>query len=916
MNRNRLLTCSALALASFVSLGLSTTIASAQEEGASSSDEVIVVTGTRREARSAADTPAPVDVISAQELLDQADSDIQNILRTSVPSFNVNTQPISDAATLIRPANLRGLPPDSTLVLVNGKRRHRAAVITFLGGGLADGAHGPDISVIPAISLRQLEVLRDGASSQYGSDAIAGVMNFILRDDAEGGQLEAEWGQAYEGDGAQWSVAGNVGLPLGENGFVNISGEYGESDATSRSVQRDDAAALVAAGNTAVANPAQIWGQPNVTDDFTIFINSGLDLTENAELYAFGNYSGRTTDGGFFFRNPTNRGGVYAGPLVNPLTGAADPGGVPSVLVGDLSTATAGDCPAGIPLTAGGGLLPDPTILAAVTANANCFSFVELFPGGFTPRFGGELEDHSIVVGLRGELAWGSGLSYDVSYTRGENDIQFFIRNTINASLGPNTPTAFTPGGYTQTDENFNLDFSYGLDLGLASPLNVAFGGEHRSETFEVRAGDPASYALGPLAAPSSAYPAGQGFSSSSNGFGGFTPEIAGSTTQENYAVYLDLEADVTEQLVLQAAVRYEDFYDTYGSTTNYKVGALYHVTDEFTLRSTWSTGFHAPTAGQANVTNVTTQFSGTALVDLGTIPLSSGAGQFIADRLQLSTGVRPTLTPEESENFTIGAGFNIGGVQVTVDYFNIEVTDRIALSDAQDFVAELLEVAAEAPATVIPPGSSTSQILNLLDAAGKLNVADFAGSEDLTSFSFFTNSFDTKTQGIDIVASTDFEMYPGSESSLSAAFNWTETEVTNTGANTAAPLSVGRRYVIENGLPEIKGNVTFNHAQGPLNGLARLNYYGEYFECHVDAYGGGPTGCDLPIQGDAQVTFDFEIGYDLAEGVEIALGAQNAFDSYPTDNPFGGVVGSAYPATAPAGYLGGFYYVRTRARF
>lgn len=915
MSRRFKLMLSAAAIMASVSGVLPAGVAYAQQAGASSEDDVIVVTGTRRAARSAADTPAPVDVISAEELLNQADTDLQNVLRTSVPSFNVNTQPISDAATLIRPANLRGLAPDSTLVLVNNKRRHRAAVITFLGGGLADGSHGPDISVIPAIGLRQVEVLRDGAASQYGSDAIAGVMNFILRDSNEGGQVEAEWGQTYEGDGAQWSVGGNIGLPLTDRGFVNISAEYGETDATSRSAQRDDAAALIAAGNTAVLDPAQIWGQPNVDENFTIFVNSGLELSDQAELYAFGNYSGRTTDGGFFFRNPTNRPGVFGGPEVNPITGAAQAGGVASILVGDLSVNTAGDCPAGIPLTAGGGLRPDPAILAAVTANANCFSFVELFPGGFTPRFGGELEDKSIVIGLRGELQIGSGLSYDVSYTRGQNDIDFFITNTINASLGPNTPTSFNPGGYSQTDENYNIDFSYGVDVGLASPLNIAFGAEHRSETFEIRAGDPASFALGPLAAPSSAYPAGQGFSSSSNGFGGFTPAIAGETTQENYAAYLDLEADVTDRLVLQGAIRYEDFYDTYGSTTNYKVGALYRVTDDFTLRSTWSTGFHAPTAGQANVTNVTTQFSGTQLIDTGTIPLSSAAGQFIADRLQLSTGVRPTLIPEESENFTLGAGFRVGGFNVTVDYFNIAVTDRISNSDGQDFLAELLEVAAE-NSVAVPSGSSTSQVLNLLDAANVLNAADFSGSEDLTSFQFFTNSYDTETQGIDIVASTRFEMYPGSESSLAVAFNWTQTEVTDAGVGSAAPLSAGRRYVIENGLPEFKGNVTFNHEVGQFNGLARLNYYGDWFECHVDAYGGGPTGCDLPIEGDPQVTFDFELGYDITDNVTIALGAQNAFDQYPDENPFAGVVGSLYPATAPAGFKGGFYYLRTRATF
>ncbi|MEM9014956.1 MAG: TonB-dependent receptor plug domain-containing protein, partial [Pseudomonadota bacterium] len=218
-------------------LALATTLPTsvAAQDGADDDvTDVVITVGTRRDARSAADSPAPVDVIGSDEILNQGDTDIQNILRTSVPSYNVNTQPISDAATLIRPANLRGLAPDNTLVLVNGKRRHRAAVITFLGGGIADGSQGPDISVIPSIALKQLEVLRDGASSQYGSDAIAGVINFVLKDADDGASFEAEWGQTYEGDGDQYSISANVGIPLGvvDGGFLNVSAEYGEIDAT------------------------------------------------------------------------------------------------------------------------------------------------------------------------------------------------------------------------------------------------------------------------------------------------------------------------------------------------------------------------------------------------------------------------------------------------------------------------------------------------------------------------------------------------------------------------------------------------------------------------------------------------------------------------------------------------------------
>ncbi len=919
---------SAAGAAILIALGAPTGAVYAQDGGdaASGSTDVVISVGTRRGARSAANTPAPVDVISSEELLNQGDNDLVNILRTSVPSYNANTQPISDAATLIRPATLRGLAPDKTLVLVNGKRRHRAAVITFLGDGISDGSQGADISVIPSIAIKQVEVLRDGASSQYGSDAIAGVINFELRDDADGASFEAKWGSTYDGDGDSWNVQANVGLPIpvGEGGFLNISGRFGETDATIRSVQRDDAAALIAAGNTAVADPAQIWGQPNINDDLSLFANMSIPFSDQVEFYAFGNYAERQVEGGFFFRNPTNRGGVFAGPTVDPDTGLIDVAdldgdNVSSVLVGDLSVNTAGDCIDGIPLTDGGGLIPDPTFLASITADANCFSFVELFPGGFTPRFGGDLEDKSVVVGTRGELPVGNGLFYDVSYTYGENDANFFINNTVNASLGPNTPTSFTPGGYTQKDSNFNLDLSYGVANDMfASDINIAMGFEHRREEFTIRQGDDASFALGPLAAPSTAFPGGQGFASSSNGFGGFTPASAGTTAQKNYAVYFDTEVDVTDQLIFQGAVRYEDFYTSFGDTLNYKVGALYALNDNLTFRSTWSTGFHAPTAGQANVTNITTQFSGGQLQDQGTLPLSSPAGQFIADRLEMDTGFRPTLGPEESKNFTAGIAIGLGEIDLTVDYFHIDVDNRISISDQQNFLAELLEVATENSVT-IPGGSTTSQVLNLLDAASVLNAADFAGSEDLTSFGFFQNAFDTTTQGIDVVASTNFEAYQGSNTNVALAFNWTDTEVTDRGVGTAAPLSYGRAKQIEDSTPATRGNITFNHTDGPVRGMLRVNYYGKFFECHLDdTNNDAPPAipCGLPHFGGAQFPIDIELGYEVTEGVELIAGAQNVFDSTP--DPLAastaGIVGSKFPPLSPAGYNGGFFYFRLRA--
>lgn len=892
------------------SLAAAPAVAQADEEAV---QETVIITGTRRGARSAADTPAPVDVVSGAELLNQGDSDLSNIIRTSVPSYNVNTQPISDAATLIRPANLRGLSPDNTLVLVNGKRMHRAAVIAFLGGGLSDGSQGPDISTIPAIALKQVEVLRDGASSQYGSDAIAGVINFILKDDAEGGQIDVKVGETYEGDGDFYQVAANVGLRINDTGFLNLSAEYQETDATVRSVQRGDAAALIAAGNTAVEDPAQIWGQPNVNGDLKLYANFGMDLDEKTELYAFANYAERQTEGGFFFRNPTNRGAVYDGPSVDPATGlplAAADGGVDSILVGDLSVNDTGDCIAGIPLPNGENGAPDAAIAAAVAADDNCFSFIELEPGGFTPRFGGDLEDKSFALGVRGEIDFGTGLLYDVSYRYGENQIDFFINNTINASLGPDTPRNFNPGGYGQIENVFNLDFSYGLAVdGFASDLNVAFGYEYREEQFEVREGDGASFEIGPLAAPSSAYPTGQGFSSSSNGFGGFTPGSAGKSDQSASSLYLDLEADVTDALTLQGAVRYED-YDSFGSDTNYKLGALYKFTDNFLVRSTYSTGFHVPTAGQANVVNVTTAFVNGVLNDEGTFPLNSAAGQVVADYvaapggLTAAGGPRPTLAPEESENFTLGVAFDVADISFTVDYFNIKLEDRISRSSPIDFLPALELLAADNGYTLT--STSTSQAINELGNEGIVNPADFAGAEDLSAFAFFNNAFDTTTEGIDVVATTGLDFVPYGDTDLAVAFNWTDTTVDRADST----ITAGRIKVLEEGLPSVRGSATITNVSGDWRSLFRMNYYGEGFEDHLD------SNLALPIDIDAAVTFDAEFGYSVNDGLELIAGAQNLFDQYPDDNPHAAVVGAKYPVTNAYGFNGGTYYIKARYSF
>lgn len=892
----------ALSISAVMLAGLTATPTYAQESGINDDDEIITL-GTRRKARSAQDTTAPVDVISGTEFVNSASSDLTDLLRASVPSYNVNTQPISDAATLVRPANLRGLSPDNTLILLNGKRRHRSAVISFLGGGIADGAQGPDVSVFPALALKQVEVLRDGASSQYGSDAIAGVMNFQLNDSTDGGSIVAKYGSTYDGDGDQYLISANYGMALGDNGFVNVTGEWREADGTFRSQQRGDAAALIAAGNAAVGSIdvntvttdfVQYWGQPDISNDWKIFVNSGFEISDNAELYLFGNYAERTGEGGFFFRNPTNRGGVYAGPTVD-ANGNLDPTGGPSVLVGDLDgLGVGGACPAGIPLTAGGGLLPDPTVLAAVAADPNCFSFVETIPGGFTPRFGGDLTDYSIVGGIRGELDMGTGLSYDISLSRGENDADFFINNTVNASLGPNSPRNFDPGAYTQTETNFNFDLGYALPVeGWYGDLNIAAGFEWREEEFEVTAGDPASFTNPANITPEQQNLLEQGFAPNSNGFGGFTAASAGSSSQSNIAIYGDLEADLSEVFTLQAALRWEDF-DVFGDTLNYKVGGLYRFSDDFRLRGTYSTGFHAPTAGQANVVNVSTVFTAGGLVDRGTLPVTSAAAQFVTPGAALDA--------EKAKNLSVGFGANLGAGDLTVDFFNIKVKDRIAQSDDLDFQQALIDFA-NANGVPLPGTVNTFNLLQALNGTNGFVAADFAGFEGLTTFRTFANDFDTRTRGVDVVYNLPFEFY-GGDSRLTIVGNYTNTKVTNTGN-----IDATRERQLEENLPRWRGSATWTHTKGMWSTLLRGNYYGSFYEAHLDDG-------TLPIEAGAEFTFDAEITAEVMDGLRLSVGAENVLDNYPDRNPWANIVGASYPVTSPFGFSGGQYYARVRFDF
>jgi len=798
--------------------------------------EEIVTIGTRGKPRSATASIAPVDVISASDFVSQGGVDTSNLLRNVVPSFNVNDQPISDAATLVRPANLRGLAPDHTLLLVNGKRRHRAAVISWLGNGLSDGSQGPDISAIPSLALSSVEILRDGAAAQYGSDAIAGVINFNLKNSDSEGAVELKVGQYSEGEN-QFSIAVNKGFAVGD-GFVNITAEFSEADATDRSVQRADAQALINAGVQNVGNPAQVWGTPEIDGDKKLWVNFGTEVADGIEFFGNANYNNKDVAGGFYFRNPSNRGGVYA------ANG--------SLLFADLTGNGTGGCPTDIPATTAG---LTSAALATAAADPNCFHFSELITGGFTPSFGGEVTDTAVLAGLRGETD--GGLNWSVSAYYGQSIADFFINNTVNASLGANTPRDFNPGDYEQADIALNLDFS----MPLSDNVNLAFGAEYREEEFTIVAGQAESYIDGGLGA--------QGFSTSTNGYPGFSPDIAGSFDRANTSLYADLEWQASDALLIGAAVRFEDF-DDFGSTTNVKLGANYSLSDSAGIRGTASTGFKAPTPGQSNASNISTQLVNLVLTNQGVIPSTSPAALLRGGSV---------LQPEESTNLTLGAYFSLGNIDFTVDYFDIDLDDRLSLSS--DF--------------------------SLNDADRATLAGQGIDASDIAQFRFFTNQFDTNTSGIDIVANTSFDM-AGGVTTLNFAFNKTETEVTRRNPDL---LGDSRVRLIEDGVPGTRFNLTANHQMEKLRFLARMNHYGKYY----DNEAGGVF--------DSAQTVDVELGYNHSDQLDLVFGVRNLFDeqgqeTVTVDGGFdaAAVLGLPYSQFTPYGFNGTFFYGKATYSF
>jgi len=916
-----LLPVSALALAL---PGLTT---EALAQGANNDDaiEEIITTGLRGKPRSAVDSAVPIDTFDASAIEQVSHTDTQDILQTLIPSLNVDRAPISDGATFIRNTQLRGLPAHHTLVLVNGKRRHRASLVQTGGSG----RQGPDVATVPAAALQSIEVLRDGASSQYGSDAIAGVINFNLRTNSEGFSLFADTGQFYEGDGTSTTIGGNVGLPLGSNGFLSISGEYNDAEFSNRSEQYceswfcadpnnprfgdssltdqgfvngvpTDGAQIIADGEafnlseaaylqglqtafpagipnaSLEGNTVQPWGQPN-SESARIFYNAGIELGDSMEVYSFGNYSESEGDGGFFYRYPGNA-----------------------------------------------------TIETLRRPDGSYWNPLEFFAGGFTPRFSGDIEDISALIGLRG--GGDSGFNWDVSARYGSNEIDYSLENTFNPSYGFASPTTFRPGSLQNEETQIQLDLSNEFDIGTETPLVFAYGLSYMDEAYTVaQSNDVASYDDGPYALQdpfgfcdaagnpttvagtgeftewggvqavagtavqdldcTGADPAFTVVGVGSNGFPGYSPAFSDDFERDSYAAYIDLSTDVTERLFLQAAVRYEDYSD-FGDETVGKIAGRFLLNDSIAIRASVGTGFRAPTPGQQGTTNVATLLPNGFPVATGLFPASGAVAQALGAN---------ELTAETSTSYTLGFTAEIAELILTVDFYNIDIDDRFNAISTLDV----------SPIPPGDPGHDPDAYANFL----ALENAGVAGAASIGGVRYFQNAFDSRTRGVDVVASYPIDWDNGQSTNLQFAYNWNETSFESDPSDF---LNAEEQFDFVNFDPNTRWNLTGTHNVGDFTILGRLRFFGESADSDQNT-------ANLPalfVQTyDQTMFFDLEASWQINDNWRITAGGRNLFDEFPdqvdrvaSDNDY--CCGRIYQSGTVVPWQGGYYYGRVSVNF
>ena len=881
----------------------------------------IIVTGTRRTDRTVADSPVPIDVIGTEAITNTGATETNKILNQLVPSFNFPQPAIADGSDALRPATLRGLSPDQTLVLINGKRRHVSALLN-VNGTVGRGSAAVDLNLVPGLAISRIEVLRDGASSQYGSDAIAGVINIQLKKANSGGRASVTFGKYVSTlndvpdvtglqlnaagqpqlnttdsryllantdgerkvrDGEQLTTGVNVGLPLGQRGYVNLTGEFRERLATNR--QAFDLRPNYIRPSSTTFDPREAtfdrenfrFGDPE-TKDFNFFVNSGFEFGGGWELYGFGSYGHRNSESAANYRQQSN--------------GANR----------DFST-----------------LAPNTT-----PSNAN---FVGLTPDGFLPLINTKLRDYAGTIGVRGALA---GWTADLSIGRGHNKFDYEINDSLNTSFGPASQRSFDAGGLRYGQTIANLDFTRQYAIGLFKPLSVAVGAEFRREDFQIRPGELQSYAIGPFFRPAVTTTAadcaaqqgvfttgtgvcrfpGRAAAAGAQGFPGIPANSETDVDRHSYAGYVELDADPVEGLTMTLAGRYENFSD-FGSTVNGKFAARFEPVTGYAVRGSISNGFRAPSLQQQFFTTTSTNFINGVPVDIATLAVSSPAAQALGAR---------DLKPEKSLNLSFGATANpLRGLTLTADAYSIRIKDRIVLTETLGNGGTGNTAAVQA------------QVTTLLASLGFPQVA---------AARFFINGLETTTRGVDLVGSYRWRAGGLGSWTLTAAYNYNKTKIDKRLA-ALGPLSTVSGLVLfgrvegvrfTDGQPRDKVVLSADGDIGKFGVTARTTRYGKVVSPGAINSITDPTsltarGPDDILLGRKWIT-DLELRYKPASVIELAIGANNAFDVYPDRSPFGlrdPAIGGVSPPNqqyipysifSPFGFNGRFLYGRVSVNF
>ena len=848
--------------------------------------EEIIVLGTRRTDRTVTNSASPIDVISAAELQSQPTGNILDTLKNIIPSFFSSTNSIADASTIVRSPSLRGLPSDEVLVQLNGKRFNRSALVQVYAGGdtgLSFGSQGSDMSSIPSIGIKSLQVLRDGATAQYGSDAIAGVLNYGLRDD-QGIELEGRYGQNFDQhDGKSYQIAGDAGLK-GDWGFINLAGEYNHDGQSSRGATRPTAVAF-AAENPSLASrlpnfplPAQIWGS-SPSHGHKFLLNAAANVTDNSKLYFFANYAKKHVDASFNFRSSLlgSRPFTFTDGVT---TGTTNLGGRSFFQHPYYNT----PCPTGSATCTAGGYVQD----------TNTFQLSSIYPAGFTPRFVGNSKQEYGVLGYKGD----SGpFRYDLSASLSKNTLALSMYSSFSPSYGAASQTSFQFGKQIQKEFDANLDLSYELEAGLASPVTISGGAEYRKETFTATPGDLQSYGAGPYAAPHPLFtqtspgvyaPTGTftvAESPAASGYGGTSPTYAGTHSDKSWGVYGNIETDFTQAWSVGVAGRYEH-YQSSGNAFVYKVNSIYRLSDAISIRGTLGSGFHAPTPGQNNTQVLSTTFFQGNSLQIGTFPVTSSIAQFY--------GARP-LRPAKSKNY--GAGVVLkpaSGLTVTIDAYKIDVKNRIFIS--QNYTV-------------------TQANINALPELASVGVGG--------AVQYFTNSFDTSTRGVDFVGTYRTGFVDGNLN-VTLAYNYNKSKVTKTDGT----ISTSQIIDIGGLAPHHRATLSAGWVKGPLAINVRENYYSSWVDAEDYPFRDSLGNVNAGQRFGAKFTTDLDISYTFARRFTFTLGATNIFNTYPDkikpspDNPIFAITnslsdGQVYPRSGgPFGMNGGFWYAKLKIKY